>query len=63
MKHTLKYIFSICLVLSLFLAQAQETTPVKNEAESKQVAKAIFLTTVKMPEKLPEAVTKIHSFL
>ena len=34
MKHILKYIFSICLVLSLFLAQAQETTTVKKIADS-----------------------------
>jgi hypothetical protein len=44
MKHILKYIFSICLVLSLFLAQAQETATVKKKADSTST-EAILLTT------------------
>nr|WP_040473942.1 DUF6048 family protein [Flavobacterium frigoris] len=56
----LKYIFSICLVLSLFLAQAQETTTLKNVADSTS-SKAIIpdngnLKTVKLPDEKQEAV-------
>jgi hypothetical protein len=65
MKHILKYIFSICLVLSLFLAQAQDTiqkgelakqtTTLKNVADSTG-SKAIIpdneeLKTVKLPDE------------
>ncbi|EIA08106.1 DUF6048 family protein [Flavobacterium frigoris] len=56
----MKYIFSICLVLSLFLAQAQETTTLKNVADSTS-SKAIIpdngnLKTVKLPDEKQEAV-------
>lgn len=60
MKHTLKYIFSICLIFSLFLVQAQETTTLKNVTDSTST-KAIIpdngnLKTVKLPEEKQEAV-------
>ncbi|MEZ7504365.1 DUF6048 family protein [Flavobacterium sp. Arc2] len=55
MKYTLKYIFSICLIFSLFLAQAQDTTTLKNVADSTST-KAIIpdngsLKTVKLPNE------------
>lgn len=60
MKHTLKYIFSICLIFSLFLVQAQETTTLKKVTDSTST-KAIIpdngnLKTVKLPEEKQEAV-------
>ena len=58
MKHTLKYFFSICLVFSLSLAQAQETTTLKNVADSTRTAPVIpdngNLKTVKLPEEVQD---------
>jgi hypothetical protein len=45
MKHTLKYFFSICLLLSFFLTQAQET---------RQKAEPAKQTSTKTDEILPE---------
>lgn len=60
MKHTLKYIFSICLIFSLFLVQAQETTTLKNGIDSTSTEAIIpdngNLKTVKLPEEKQEAV-------
>jgi hypothetical protein len=42
MKHTLKYFFSICLIFSLFLVDAQETTPEKSTSESNKTEDAII---------------------
>ena len=36
MKHTLKYIFSFCLLMSFFLARAQETNSTKTTPEKKK---------------------------
>ena len=41
MKHTLRSFFSICLVLSLTLVQAQETTPVKSTTQPTKTEKSI----------------------
>ncbi|MFT5714992.1 MAG: hypothetical protein ACI9WT_001562 [Flavobacterium sp.] len=55
MKHTLKYFFSICLIFSLFLAQAQETTSLKNVADSTSTEAIIpdngNLKTVKLSDE------------
>jgi hypothetical protein len=60
MKHTLKYIFSICLIFSLFLVQAQETTTLKNGIDSTSTEAIIpdngNLKTVKLPEEKQDAV-------
>ena len=37
MKHTLKYFFSFCFLLSMFLAEAQDTITKKNSIERKKV--------------------------
>jgi hypothetical protein len=37
MKHTLKYFFSFCFLMSLFMAQAQDTITKKNSIERKKV--------------------------
>lgn len=59
MKHTLKYIFSIVLIFSLFLAEAQETTPVKSNSESKTKEEGVIPTnSFKNAKELPKAVTK-----
>jgi len=65
MKHTLKYIFSICLIFSLFLAQAQETTTLKKVADSTST-KAIIpdngsLKTVKLPNEKQNAVVPVKT--
>lgn len=55
MKHTLKYIFSIFLVFSLFLVEAQETTTLKNVTDSTSTEPIIpdngNLKTVKLPDE------------
>lgn len=60
MKHTLKYFFSICLIFSLFLARAQETTTLKNVADSTSTETIIpdngNLKTVKLPDEQQNAV-------
>ncbi|UFH35271.1 DUF6048 family protein [Flavobacterium acetivorans] len=60
MKHTLKSIFSICLILSLFFANAQETTPKKESDVSKTAgvipdngnSKMVKLTAAKMTDSV-----------
>jgi hypothetical protein len=42
MKHTLKYFFSICLIFSLFLVEAQETTPQKSTSESNKTEDGVI---------------------
>lgn len=75
MKHTLKYFFSICLVLSLFLARAQDTsqkgelakqtTTLKNVADSTRTAPIIpangNLKTAELPEKLQDTVVPVKT--
>ncbi|HEY4618293.1 MAG TPA: DUF6048 family protein [Flavobacterium sp.] len=60
MKHTLKYFFSICLIFSLFLVEAQETTTLKNVADSTGTEAIIpdngNLKTVKLPDEQQNAV-------
>lgn len=41
MKHTLRSFFSICLLLSLTLMQAQETTPVKSDPKTAKTEKIV----------------------
>ena len=65
MKHILKYIFSICLVLSLFLAQAQETTTVKKIADSTST-EAILpdnanLKTINAPDKTKNTIVPVKT--
>jgi hypothetical protein len=50
MKHTLKYFFSFCFLMSMFLTQAQDTITKKNSIERKKVVGEI-------PEA-PKQVTK-----
>lgn len=57
MKHTLKYIFSIYLLFSLFLAEAQETTPVKSIPENTKTEEGVIPSnSFKNAEKLPQEV-------
>ena len=51
MKHTLKYIFSFCFLLSIFLAQAQDTITKKNSIERTKIVGEI-------PEAPQQAVKK-----
>ena len=51
MKHTLKYFFSFCLLLSLFSAQAQDTT---DSIKRTKVEGAIPETPKPATKKLPE---------
>ena len=51
MKHTLKYIFSFCFLLSIFLAQAQDTITKKNSIERRKIVGEI-------PEAPQQAVKK-----
>ena len=51
MKHTLKYIFSFCFLLSFFLAQAQDTITKKNSIERTKIVGEI-------PEAPQQAVKK-----
>lgn len=41
MKHTLRSFFSICLLLSLTLMQAQETTPIKSDPKTAKTEKIV----------------------
>jgi hypothetical protein len=57
MKHTLKYFFSICLIFSLFLVEAQETTPEKSTSESNKTEDGIipgnsFQNTGELPKQI-----------
>jgi hypothetical protein len=59
MKHTLKYFFSICLIFSLFLVDAQETTPEKRTSESNKTEDGIIpANSFKNTEELPQQLTK-----
>jgi hypothetical protein len=65
MKHILKYIFSICLVLSLFLAQAQETTTIKKIADSTST-EAILpdnanLKTINAPDETKNTIVPVKT--
>ena len=52
----MKYIFSIVLIFSLFLAEAQETTPVKSNSESKTKEEGVIPTnSFKNAKELPKA--------
>ena len=51
MKHTLKYIFSFCLLMLVFLAKAQETTATKATPEKKK-------SETKIPESPKQANAK-----
>jgi hypothetical protein len=65
MKHTLKYIFSILLVFSLFLVEAQETTSVKNGIDSTSTEAIIpdngNLKTLKLPDEKQAAVVPVKT--
>ena len=75
MKHILKYIFSICLVLCFFTAQAQETsqkselakqtTPQKKVADSTRTDAILSdngnLKTVKLPDEKQNAAVPIKT--
>lgn len=63
MKHTLKYFFSICLLLSIFLVQAQETTTLKKVADSTKtiVPQDGNLKTVPLPEKVKDSTIPIKT--
>jgi hypothetical protein len=59
MKHTLKYIFSICLIFSLFLVEAQETTPEKSTSESNKTEDGVIpANSFKNTEELPNQLIK-----
>jgi hypothetical protein len=65
MKHILKYIFSICLVLSLFLAQAQETNTIKKIADSTST-EAILpdnanLKTINAPDETKSTIVPVKT--
>ncbi|MBG6061191.1 hypothetical protein IWX83_000968 [Flavobacterium sp. CG_9.1] len=54
MKHTLRSFFSICLLLLLTLAQAQETTP-KGEPVKQTITVKRVSVTPKTDQKIPDA--------
>ena len=57
MKHTLKYIFSICLVFSLFISNAQETTPEITVPKNTQTEEGVIpANSFKNAEQLPQEV-------
>lgn len=57
MKHTLKYIFSICLIFSLFLVEAQETTPVKSTPKINKTEEGVIPdNSFKNAKQLPKPV-------
>lgn len=60
MKHTLKYIFSFCFLMVLFLAQAQETTATKTTSEKKKSEAIIPESPKKATEKKATA-TKVDT--
>ncbi len=55
MKHTLRSFFSICLLLSLTLVQAQETTNPKSKPTKQTVPEKNVPTTPKTDQIIPEA--------
>ncbi|MDI5899239.1 DUF6048 family protein [Flavobacterium yafengii] len=56
MKHTLRSFFSFCLLLSLTLVQAQETTPVKNDPKSTKTDQMIPEAPLPLVEISPEII-------
>ena len=62
MKHTLKYIFSFCFLMSIFFAEAQDTISKKNSIEKKKVVGEI-LEVPKQVSKKTVAVAKADSII
>ena len=60
MKHTLRYIFSFCFLLSLFLAGAQDTISKKNSIERKKIVGGI-IEVPKQAAKKTDTVAKADS--
>ncbi len=59
MKHTLKYIFSISLLFSLFIATAQETTPVKPAPKNNKTEEGILpANSFKEAKAVPKPIAK-----
>jgi hypothetical protein len=59
MKHTLKYFFSICLIFSLFLVEAQEATPEKSTSESNKTEDGVIPeNSFQNIEELPKQIIK-----
>ena len=57
MKHTLKYIFSICLVFSFLLVKAQDTTAAKNSPKYTSIEDAVSSDiTTKKVKPLPKKI-------
>ena len=56
MKHTLRSFFSICLVLSLTLVQAQETTPVKSDPKTAKTEQIIPEAPLPLVKISPESI-------
>ncbi|TDE28820.1 hypothetical protein E0I61_10535 [Flavobacterium ranwuense] len=56
MKHTLRSFFSFCLLLSLTLAQAQETTPVKSDPKSTKTDQIVPEAPLPLVEISPEII-------
>ena len=56
MKHTLRSFFSFCLLLSLTLVQAQETTPVKSDPKSTKTDQMIPEAPLPLVEISPEII-------
>lgn len=57
MKHTLKYFFSSCLMMCLFLAKAQETKPTNSASESSKIPQTKLLTPISVGSKTVEIQT------
>ncbi|MFV8346695.1 DUF6048 family protein [Flavobacterium sp. ZB4P13] len=56
MKHILRSFFSFCLLLSLTLAQAQETTPVKSDPKSTKTDQIVPEAPLPLVEISPEII-------
>ena len=56
MKHTLRSFFSFCLLLSLTLVQAQETTPVKSDPKNTKTDQMIPEAPLPLVEISPEII-------
>ena len=52
MTHTLKYFFSFCLMLSLFLAQAQDTDTIQRTKMDQAIPEAPKPITKKLPQEI-----------
>ncbi len=62
MKHTLKYFFSFWLLMSLFLAQAQDTIPTKTTSERTKIVGEIP-EAPKQVTKKTAATTKVDTII